>query len=602
MTALPRDLAEWLPGDLPAGAVEDWALIGRSFDRKHGEALVLRLASGAPRLLTRPERFEVFRALPLSGDLPMSLAWRGGELQLEVRTVDGRVLVLPLLEIERDAVRRVLDLDEIVDVRRSSSSRPPPRSRGSGSDRPSTMRAPASAEMEVVRIPKTVRPAVRSPGATPPREAPSSRPVPRLPAPAQPKPGATPAPPPSPAPSPKKPAAEPKPAPLARRDQTPGSVSIGKTGARDPSPPPAREPASESSSGSVHPPAFAPEPAPIVRTARDLDSLRASFRHHWEQGALDEASQVARALAHMNVADAMELRLSRIQPESPPGFPNPLSPYLFRAFLAHDDEDADIGRLLAALWPAYLQMRARSDRELGLRPRDEIDLGHVSGGVGRLFAHGARAFSLDRPRFFLRTDVPGGMAHLHAWPVASLCGGTLATGFDEVSMLHVLGHHLSLYRHEAYLIALAPAQLELEAIVLATLHLDGRVPSNDARIVGLADALARHMVPPVREALQNATADLRLAGPDPRGEVAQAVRRHRRAVHHTAVRAGFALCGGLAVSDRMQRMMPAVPGIATDDLIDDLITYSVSPSWMALRKELGVAMEPSGANPPIGRG
>ncbi|AKF10478.1 hypothetical protein [Sandaracinus amylolyticus] len=580
MTALPRDLAEWLPGDLPAGTIADWALIGRSFDRKQGEALVLRLAGGAPCLLTRPERFEAFRALPLAGDLPLSLAWRTGELQLEARTVDGRVLVLSLLEIERDAVRRVLELEEIVEVRRSPSSHPPARPRRSGSDRPSTMRPPESAEMEVVRIPKTVR----APGTQPPRDVPSSSPAPRAPAT---KPGATPSP------------AAKKPAPLARRDQTPASISIGKTAAtREPSSEPTRIGAS---SGSVHPPAFASEPAPIVRSSRDLDALRASFRHHWEQGALDEASQVARALAHLHVADAMELRLSRLQPESPPGFPTPLSPYLFRAFLAHDDEDAEIGRLLGALWPAYLQMRARSDRELGLRPRDEIDLAHVGGGVGRLFAHAARAFSLDRPRFFLRTDVPGGMAHLHAWPVASLCGGTLATGFDEVSMLHVLGHHLSLYRHEAYLIALAPAQLELEAIVLAALHLDGRVPSQDARIVGLADALARHMVPPVREALQNATADLRLAGADPRAELAHAVRRHRRAVHHTAVRAGFALCGGLAVSDRMQRMMPAVPGVLTDDLIDDLITYSVSPSWMALRKELGVAMEPSGANPPIGR-
>ena len=89
MTPLPRDLAEWLPGDLPSGAIADWALVGRSFDRKHGEALVLRLVGGAPRLLTRPERFELFRGVPLAGDLPMSLAWRAGELHLEARTVDG---------------------------------------------------------------------------------------------------------------------------------------------------------------------------------------------------------------------------------------------------------------------------------------------------------------------------------------------------------------------------------------------------------------------------------------------------------------------------------------------------------------------------------
>ncbi|MDQ3037988.1 MAG: hypothetical protein M3Y87_36675, partial [Myxococcota bacterium] len=342
------------------------------------------------------------------------------------------------------------------------------------------------------------------------------------------------------------------------------------------------------------------EPAPIVRSARDVDALRASFRHHFEQGALDEAGQVARALAHLGIADAMERRLAQLQPDSPPSYAMPLSPYLFRAFLAHDEEDADLGRVLAAIWPAYLQMRARPDRELGLRPHDEIDLASPPDGLPRLFAHGARAFSLPMPRLFLRTDVPGGMAHLHAMPIASLCGRTLATAFDTASTLHVLGHHLSLYRAEAYLIALAPAPLELNVLLMAALHLEQRVRSDDARIAGLSETLARHMVPPVREALRQACGDLTLLGGAPRLAIADSLERHRRAVMMTAVRAGFALSGSLSVSDRMQRVMPAVPGLDQSDVLDDLLTFSVSSSWNALRKELGIAVEPSGPNPPIG--
>lgn len=542
---LPPELAEWLPEEIPPGSIRSWALVSRSFDRRHGEALLIR-RSEELLLLTRSERFEPFRALPLGPGEPISVGERDGEAVLEARTIDGRTHSLSLLRAEREDLLRVL-------------ASPPRASRARGSDRPSTIRPPESAELEVVRIPWNVRPAAGAPG--------SGTDAPR------------------------------------QRSSNPPRAAVEARRVPSPAPPRSAEPGSDrpSSSGSVHPPAFASEPAPIVRTARDLDALRASFRHHWDQGALDEASQVARALAHLGVADAMERRLANLQPEVPPGYAVPLSPYIFRAFVAHDEEDADLGRLLAALWPAYLQMRVRSDRELGLRPRDEVDLTGAQSGVARLFAHGARALSLDRPRFFLRTDVPGGMAHLHAWPLASLCGGTLATGFDEASTLHVLGHHLSFYRHEAYLVAIAPAQLELEALVLAALHVDGRLPAHDARVASLAEVLARHMAPQVREAVRGPIADLRLAGADPRAELCRALRSHRRAAHLTAVRAGFALSGSLAVSDRMQRMMPAVPGVSTDELIDDLITYSVSPAWSALRKELGIAMEPSGAGrPPIG--
>lgn len=538
-SALPPDVAEWLPVDLPAGSIDAWALVGRSFDRVNGEALVVRTQGGACALLTRPERFEVFRALPLAaGD-----ALRVDGARLAVRTIDGRSLSLALESEEAGAVHAVLDERAAPGLRVPSrpppaaaadETRRPPDAPARRSDRParlrdSSIRPPERADTEVVRVPRSVRPATSRPASDPPHDVARS----------------------------------------ARHE-------------------------------SVRPPVFAPEPAPIVRSARDTEALRASFRHHFEHGALDEACQVARALAHLGLADALEQRLAQLSPEVAPSFATPLSPYLVRAFLAHDEEDAELGRVLAAIWPAYLQMRVRPDRDLGLRPGDEADLTRPADGVARLFAHASRALSLETPRLFVRTDVPGGMAYLHAMPIASLCGGTLATAFDGPSTLHVLGHHLSLYRSDAYLIALAATPQELTGLLAAALHLEGRVQASDARIVGLSETLARHMVPPVRAALRQACEDLTLPGDDPAAAAADALARHRRAVMRTAVRAGLALSGSLAVSDRMQRVMPAVPGLTLDEMLDDLVTYSVSSSWMALRKELGIALEPSGPSPPIG--
>lgn len=537
MPEFPRDLEEFLPSDISRRAIAAWARIGRSFDRVGGEALVLRMQSGAQMLLTRPERLDIFRAVPLASE-PMRVSTEGGALRLLVRAIDGRRLSLQLFEEEMLPLREVFGRGAEME----RPSQPPPAARvtvpPSPRERPSFMRAPESAELEVVRIPLSVRSPVTRPSEAP--RAPT----------------------------------HPPPAPSPRVSRPPTE--------------------------SVRPPIFSAEPAPIVRSARDVDALRASFRHHFDQGALDEAGLLARALVHLGIADPMEERLARVQPQTPPSFSTPLTPYLFRAFLAHDEEDLDLGRVLAALWPAYLQLRARPDRELGLRPEDEVFLANPPSGLPQLFVHAADAFAIARPRLFVRTDVPGGMAHLHAVSLASLCGGTLA-GFDAPSMLHVLGYHLSLYRQEAYLIALAPAPQELYALLMAALHLEGRVMADDARVTGLAELLARHMTPTLRETLRHACGDLPMFASDPRAAMADALARHRRSVLLTAVRAGYALSGSLAVSDRMQRMMPEVPGLTQAEMLDDLVTYSVSSSWAALRKELGIAREPSGVRPPIGK-
>jgi hypothetical protein len=575
--SVPRDILESLPSDLSPNEIASWARISRSFDRIDGEALVVRHRDGRVSLLTRPEPLDLFRALPLAIRDPVRVVGAGSDIRLSVRVIDGRVLALPLAAHE---VQPVLDAL----AQRAPSIPPPPRaaplraksvapspSAASPTSPPSaertraSVRPPESAEMEIVRVPRSVRRAPSNADAV----RPGLRPSPRPPA------GATSA---------------------TSRE---GSGRPAAPGSARPAPP-----SGVTSTGkheSVRPPAFAVEPAPIVRSARDTDALRARFRHHWSQGQLDEASQVARALVHLGIADGLERRLATIQPEVPPSFGVPLTQYLFRAYLAHDEEEPEIGRLLAAIWPAFLPMRVRPDADMGLKPRDEVDANSSSSPFARLFAHGARAFGLPVPRLFLRTDVPGGMAHLHAMPIASLCGGTLATGFDNASTLHVLGHHLSLYRPEAYLLALAPQPHELLALVLAAMHLEGRIPSDDTRVTALAETLDRHMVPPVREALRNAAIEMSLPGPDPRAVIYDGLRHYRRAVYLTAVRAGFALSGSLAVSDRMQRVMPAVAGLAIDEMLDDLITYSVSPAWAALRKELGLAIEPSAPNHPIER-
>jgi hypothetical protein len=350
---------------------------------------------------------------------------------------------------------------------------------------------------------------------------------------------------------------------------------------------------------SVRPPAFTPQPIAAVVSPRDSTALRIRLNQHWEQGELDEASQVARVLAFLGSVDPTEKRLASLAGEQAPVLATPLASHLFKAYVAHYDEDPDMGRLCAALWPALLTMRLRPERDLGLRPRDQIDMAGAEAGFPGVFRRAARALDLPVPRLWLRADLPGGLAYLHVSPIGSLAGGSIASSFSYDEMLFVAGHHLALYRPEAYLFALLPSSSDLLTLVCAGLYLEHRMPA-DARIVKVAETIERFMVPQLRESLRVACAELSLPSVgDPRTHVAAGLLRFRRASHVSAVRAGFALSGSIALSARMVRLLPAPSGVTPDDLIDDLTSYAVSRAWLTLRRKLGIALAPSAPEIPV---
>jgi hypothetical protein len=166
-------------------------------------------------------------------------------------------------------------------------------------------------------------------------------------------------------------------------------------------------------------------------------------------------------------------------------------------------------------------------------------------------------------------------------------------------MLFVAGHHLAFYRPESYLLALLPSPSDLLTLVCAGLYLERRMPA-DPRIVKVADTIERFMVPQVRESLRLACVDLSLPTVgDPRTHLSDALLRFRRASNLSAVRAGFALTGSIAVAARMVRLLPVPHGLTAEDLVDDLASYAVSRAWLTLRRELGIALAPSAPENPI---
>lgn len=540
-------VVDFLPSDFDPSSVREAVLIGRTFDRAHGQLLFVARRDGTRAVLSRPSDFELFREIPCDHERPFAVLHDAGGQRLEVHVVDGKTLRLSLTAEEAAQVEGLMRVEVL----------PPPRPAGASSSpserpaRPSKLaphrktsrpppresyREPQSAEAEVVRVrPGLVRPLTPVPLTD------------ELPASLRPTAAAL----------------------AAARGETPTE------GERD----------------SVRPPALSEEMDAVVPSARDVAAMRVLLRQHWERGALDEASQVARALVFLGSSDPIEKRLAALQPEGPPSLSSPVSSHLFKAYLAHDDEDPDLARLCSALWPALLTMRLRAERDMGLRRADEIDLASPQTGFARCFQSAARSLAIPQVRLWIRTDVAGGLAHLNVSPVGSLCGRTLTSGFSPEEMLFAAAHHLSLYRPEVYLLALLPAPSDVLTLACAGLYLERLMPP-DSRVVKLAETLERFMVPQVRESLRAACATLSLPG-DPRTALSEGLARMRRGAYLSAARAGLFLSGSLAVAARMLRLMPPVHGLAVDEVIDDLLSFSISPACAALRREVGVALEPS---------
>jgi hypothetical protein len=542
-----EEVVDFLPSELDPHTVREAVLIGRTFDRAHGQLLFVARRDGTRAVLSRPSDFELFREIPCDHAGPFAVLRDEGGPRVEVRVVDGKTLRMGL-EVEEAARLEGLVRVEVLPPPRPAggppaserprrpsdlaphrkTSRPPPRE---------SYREPQSAEAEVVHV----RAGLLRPGATP----------------------------------------------LPPGDELPASLrptAAALAAARG-------EPVAEGERDSVRPPALSEELDAVVPGPRDVVALRALLHQHWERGALDEASQVARALVFLGSGEPVEKRLAALQPEGAPSPARPIASHLFQAYLAHDEEEPDLARFCSALWPALLTMRLRAERDMGLRRTDEIDLASPPPGFARCFQSAARSLALPQVRLWIRADVAGGLAHLNVSPVGSLCGRSLTSGFAAEEMLFVAAHHLSLYRPEVYLLALLPAPSDVLTLACAGLHLERRMPP-DPRVVKLAETLERFMVPQVRESLRVANAALALPG-DPRTALADGLGRLRRGAHLSAARAGFFLSGSLPVAARMLRLMPPQPGLAVDEVIDDLVSFSISPACAALRREVGFALAPS---------
>jgi hypothetical protein len=164
-------------------------------------------------------------------------------------------------------------------------------------------------------------------------------------------------------------------------------------------------------------------------------------------------------------------------------------------------------------------------------------------------------------------------------------------GLSQPELTFIVAKHLAMYRGEHYIKTLFPTVTELTLLAFAGMKIiapETPVPPDMAqRIVATAQQLRGFMQPIPLEGLRIAVKNFNAETMN--------VRRWSHSVDITAARAGLLLSGDLEVAKKIIAAEPQQPGdLSPQEKMKELLLFSVSERYFALRRALGVAIAVEG--------
>jgi hypothetical protein len=256
------------------------------------------------------------------------------------------------------------------------------------------------------------------------------------------------------------------------------------------------------------------------------------------------------------------------------------------------DENRYIGAIFGAVWKGAAAIRAQPHKNFGLKRKDRRPIESDQLVFSRIFNYVAQVVSIAPPEVFLQDQQPGDILLANCIDKQELVPSVvvrqnLLQGRPEKEVAYVCARWLTFMRPEHYLKLALPSNTELKVALLAAIWIikrDFPIPND---ISAAVQQYAAEMVkwlstqPAVLEQLGMVVNRFLANAP----EVNLAKWGH--AVDATARRVGFIVCGDLDVAANLARNEPTVVGGPTqNDKVRDLVLFSVSEDYFAVRKAL----------------
>ncbi|MDB4953107.1 MAG: Tetratricopeptide 2 repeat protein, partial [Myxococcales bacterium] len=325
------------------------------------------------------------------------------------------------------------------------------------------------------------------------------------------------------------------------------------------------------------------------------DSYKALRKIYMDSHQYDKTWCVCNTLAFLKKADPDELQFyEQYKPRGLVKAKNMMSPDTWGK-MVHPDENRYISAIFGACWQGVAAMKAFPHKDFGIKRKDKRQLQGDPLMFSKLFYYVAQVLNVPLPEVFLVEDnKPADIQLANCIEKAELCPSFvvrphLLQGKNEREVAFLSARRLTFMRPEYYLKMLLPTNTELKVVVLAAIVMVQPrfpVPPDTVQLVQqYVPEMQKRMPPHALEQLGAVVQRFIQAAP----EINLAKWGHAAdAVSH---RAGFVVCGDLEVAARMVSAEPvSVGGPQVKDKIKELVLYSISEEFFAVRAQMGLTI------------
>ncbi|XXX71875.1 tetratricopeptide repeat protein [Sorangium sp. So ce134] len=309
---------------------------------------------------------------------------------------------------------------------------------------------------------------------------------------------------------------------------------------------------------------------------------------------VDQAWAAASVAIYLGAAEARERFI--FEEHRPAGLVQPargLSPASWDLLRAAD-RDRALEEVLASVADAAIRarlaQRAREKKIPHVDPAARADAERNAAGVVRLFSWASRCLGISAPAVYLRKDAPIAVAAVTVEEPSVLVGGEALRGRTAAELAFLVGSHVAYHVGPHRLLLHFPSLEELGVCLAAAVKVarpSELVPVElEGAVLALLPLLDERLTDGERDALEAAVFELyEIRAPLDLAHWVGSVER-------CAARVGYLLTGDLSIA-ASSLSRGDVPGVLTaEEKIGDLLSFTVSDAYHALREELGVAIEP----------
>ena len=329
-----------------------------------------------------------------------------------------------------------------------------------------------------------------------------------------------------------------------------------------------------------------------------VETYRTLYRLFLYKRSYDEAWCVAAAMSFLGEANDEEKQFyADYKTEGMLAVRGRISEDLWMRHVLHPDANNHLSQIFKMIVPAALNAKSVELKSAGkltsLDPRFKQDPATSTVTFAKTFGWAAQVLGIPVPELYVRSDVAGSIMAVAAMPPASVAGQTVLSGFLPQELAFICAKHLASYRPESYIKNLFQTQSELTMMFFAGVMLAAPNTPLPAEIVNnvkvSAQALRRYMQPVEFEHLAAAVKRWMADGSTAH------IKRWMQGIEVTSARAGLLACGDLDIAKRIIAAEPSLPGDLTPaEKMKELLLFSISEDYMALRRALGVTIPVDG--------